>query len=190
MSFTRVRVLGFHLWTLTVAAFLVSGFAALWAGDTRPTAGSAPIYAHPSWAYDVSDDRYLVGAASNVFTGVVLSKDVGAPEVPDGDVDAGYPTTLAKVHVHDNIKGVLSGTVIVSQLGGRHTDGSVLLFEGDTLLMVGQEYLFITEASGELLLLLAPGYDHYAIDDEAGEAALLTRFGQARDNQIDPLPGA
>lgn len=105
--------------------------------------GVAAVAVYASWAYDVTDDRLLVGAAANVFIGEVLAAEGGSPSgATDGD--EGYPTTIYSVQPLQQIKGSLPSTVTVTQFGGYAPDGSLRFFENDGLLAAGMTYLFVT----------------------------------------------
>lgn len=84
--------------------------------------------------YNPSDNRQVVGAYHNIFTGKVLQKLEPVPY--DAISQSQY-----LVEVADNIKGTLSGKVIVSQLDG-------LMFTDEEkkspILQVGSAYLFAT----------------------------------------------
>ncbi len=100
------------------------------------------------YADDLSDNKILIGASHNVFTGKVIKK-VG----DDGGI--GFPETQFEVEVIFNIKGNIKGNVIVNQEGG-YQDGVLYTasIDGDTmapstgrignLLQPGTTYLFAT----------------------------------------------
>lgn len=88
-----------------------------------------------SLIYDPSDNRQVVGAHHNIFTGKVLQK------LEPSSYDA-IAQTQYLVEVVENIKGSLSGKVAVSQLDG-------LMFADDEgkkppVLEVGSAYVFAT----------------------------------------------
>lgn len=116
-----------------------------------------PVTVFPAWAYDVADDRYLVGAATHVFFGTVLNAAPGPPIVSLGDgdptVDGGEPDltpqTMYAVRAVGDIKGDLSTLTYTPnifrlvQVGGYDQDGDLVLFEGDSLMTVGSTYLLV-----------------------------------------------
>jgi hypothetical protein len=101
---------------------------------------------------DFSNDKILMGASHNVFVGKVV-KLSGNKERDIG------PETQFEVEVVLNIKGDLSGTVIVDQQGG-YVDGILYLVHGgdviapdsdgsDPLLLPGSTYLFTSRYNEE-----------------------------------------
>ena len=71
----------------------------------------------PSYVIDPTDDRELVGFASDVFFGRVTENM--------GQIMAHrFPRSRFKVEVLEVLKGSLSGTVIVTQDGGVFEDGT------------------------------------------------------------------
>lgn len=92
---------------------------------------------HVQYAADFSDDRILMGASHNVFVGKVI-KHVGDKQPIE------IPETQFAVEVIYNIKGNLSGTVVVDQYGGY--DNGILYYIEDAapLLKPGAAYLLAT----------------------------------------------
>lgn len=119
---------------VAIAVLIVSGVfgVMLYTDSGKPSI--SPGMADASLIYDPSDNRQVVGAHHNIFTGKVLQK------LEPTSYDA-IPQTQYLVEVADNIKGTLSGEVIVSQL-----DGLVFSDEGKKppILQVGSAYLFAT----------------------------------------------
>ncbi len=111
-----------------------------------------------SLIYNPANDREVVGAFHNVFTGKVI-KSLGSTSY-----DA-IPQQQFQVEVAYNIKGNLHGVVIVSQLGG-YKDGMLYRLntkgelsavdesrnadELDATLQVGSTYLFATRLDSEM----------------------------------------
>jgi hypothetical protein len=162
--------------------------------------------AEMDFAFDVSDERQLVGDADNVFVGRVVD-EVGAEEIPllpsDTDAAPGSPRTQFSVEVERNVKGMLRGTVTVSQEGGyidyvadRGSEKgnrlqSLVIYEGDRLLESGQRYLFVTsfDQGKGYHQVTTPGYGDVPIGRGAGEKALeplVEKFERAENQQIDP----
>lgn len=152
----RTHGSGLHALCYGVAVIaLVLGLTTIVAADVRPQERTT-VYA--SWAYDVADDRYLVGASSNVFFATILSVEPGPlivalddedPSVEDGPADV-TPQTLYTVRAVGDIKGVISSLAYapnvfqVLQAGGYDDTGELVLFEGDTLMSVGSTHLLVT----------------------------------------------
>lgn len=65
----------------TIALGVIIGFAGLWGGDAAATT-TAVSRALGSWAFDLEDDRLLVGFSDNVFFGQVVSSAPAAPFTP------------------------------------------------------------------------------------------------------------
>lgn len=61
-----------------------------------------------SFAFDVSDDRKLVGHAAAVFVGLVL-RQAGEEGLPTSDPGMEMAQTQFSVEVLENIKGEISG---------------------------------------------------------------------------------
>lgn len=101
----------------------------------------------PVFVTDFSNDQMLMGATHNVFVGKVLAQ-VSTKERGIG------PETQFSVEVISNIKGNLTGTVLVNQEGG-YKNGILVLAEssgiqhGDPLLIPGKTYLFASRYSSE-----------------------------------------
>ncbi len=172
--------------TLGLWLALLIGVLALGSGGLVTPAPSVAV-SHASWAFEVGDDRLLTGYADNIFLGEVLSAEAGdARWASDGD--AGYPTTVYTVRPVENIKGHLTETVELIQLGGYGEDGSMRLFDGDELLAPGSMYLLVVRGTVDGYRLGAPGYDHYLAEGSEQRAALVERFTAAVANQQDPFP--
>ncbi len=69
------------VWSWAVSVALVTGFASVWEGDTPAARQMSVSRSFGSWAFDVGDDRRLVGSSDNVFFGVVLASEVAPPLV-------------------------------------------------------------------------------------------------------------
>ena len=149
-------------------------------------------------AFDVSDERKLVGFADNVFVGRVKD-EVGIEPItgaiqPDADGPEGptpsIPQTQFSVEVLDNVKGQLDGVVIVSQTGGRVPgENAVSLLERDPLLRSGETVLFATRfVSGEgWHQITTANYADIRLGGPEERARLVKRFENAKSDQIDPL---
>jgi hypothetical protein len=206
---------------VALAFVLVLGFLMLLKGDAMTSPFSV---IHASFGADVTDDRILVGSADFVFFGEVLSVHPG-PELlslpaRDTSADAGesheltgpstLPQSLYVVRPMAALKGggpgpLQESRVALMQPGGFGNSGELVLFEGDSLLSVGQVYLLFanfysavdrcdvgSSCPAELvpstapLTLIAPGYDHKSAPDSGAWLRLEQRFRDALDHQIDP----
>ncbi|MBA4496085.1 hypothetical protein ACFO25_16495 [Paenactinomyces guangxiensis] len=92
---------------------------------------------HINMVTDLNDPRKLAGLAENIFVGKVISQ-AGTKSLSQ------LPETQFNVEVIQNIKGNLSGTVLVNQQGGYNQDQELVLVENDPLLKPGHTYLFST----------------------------------------------
>lgn len=194
-SSRRFRAAGISKSAIALAVAI--GFAGLWEGDATKST-TAVSRAHGSWAFDLEDDRLLVGFSDNVFFGQVLASVPAAPFIPEGgSPDESFPQTAYSVLPIGNIKGHLAAPVTVLQLGGIDTDGTLVLLEEDALMAVGSTYLLITEASPANVesekaggqgvhFLVAPGFDHPVANSGAARQQLQGRFGDAYANEVDP----
>lgn len=169
-------------------------------------AASGPAVAYVDFAFEVRDERQLVGDADNVFVGRVIQK-VGDEEAPlspsHTDAAPGSPSTQFRVGVEKNLKGSLNGSVTVSQDSGyvdyvadRGADKgkrvkTLILLNGDHLLEPGQRYLFVTsrEPGTDYHRITTPGYGDVPVGDGPNEKRLdplVAKFTQAASHQINP----
>ena len=157
-------------------------------------------------AFDVSDDRLLVGFADDVFVGRVLGK-VGEEGRPTSDPDHTIAQTQFAVEVIEGVKGNPAGTATVNQLGGHQEYAAdrdypefgvrkgdrvreLVLFDGDPLLEPGREYLLVTKRNpreGRHEIAAAGFGDVPLGDNREGRARVLRRFRRAAQDQIDPF---
>lgn len=140
-------------------------------------------------AFDVTDERLLVGFAENVFLGRVAEElgSEGRAEDAPGPYD---PLTQFSVEVVENVKGGLGGTVTVIQRGAYLPErGCVALVNSDPLLEPGREYVFLT--SGDVRdgphQVVAPVYGKVPVKDAANRGALVRRYERAAEDQRDPF---
>lgn len=131
-----------------------------------------------SFAFDVTNLRYLMGYADNVFVGEVQSV-VGKQDAH----------TQYEVQVQDSLKGQLEGDVVVSQLGTA-TDGETQVTEDQPLLRVGQTYLLVTswDANNNWQTLIAGPKASVPINDQKGADSVKKRYRDAIERQQYP-PG-
>lgn len=174
---------------LLAGAMLLYAGGALLVGGTQPADDAPPsdvLHSYATWAYDVTDDRLLVGHSDHVFTGLVVEivdETVGMGE----DFGDDFPSTTYVIQPIHNIKGHLSGAVRVVQHGGYDEANVLNLVEGDQLLMEGATELFVANVAGTHLLLGAPGFDHLSGLGAGGLDALVDRFTEAYRMEIDPF---
>jgi len=133
-----------------------------------------------SFVTDVSDDRKLAGIAQNIFIGKVVS-EAGTKKL------GRTPETQFNVEVVENIKGNLSGTVVVNQQGGYENKEkkNKVLVEGDDLLEPGKVYLFATRFhEGEKWHALVPVAGDVLIKDDVERTKIKERFLKAVKEEI------
>lgn len=140
-----------------------------------------------AWAFDVSDDRLLVGGATDVFVGTV-QRQVDGVAVPVVSASPEYiPTDIAwSVTTESAIKGDPGREIVVVQQARYNQEGGLMLFEGDSLLERGETYLFVRRRTSDGYMLAAPGFDHFRVTSDATLRTLTGRFEAAKASQIDP----
>ena len=155
----------------------------------RPGAPVDNIVADPAG----TDDRHLVRFADNVFVGRVVGR-VGYR--PPSESTSPLPQSLFAVKVEKNIKGSLSGTVVVVQEGGCDPRyGRVVLVNNDPLLKPGQEAVFSTrkQSPESPHFIVGSNYGDVRVSTEEQEAKVVARFENARKELVpfDPSnPGS
>ena len=163
-----------------IAASLVGCGRAPSGSDPEQTAGettSSQVACRPGAPVDnvVSDpasidDETLTAFADNVFVGRVIER-VG--HEPPSENAPPLPQTLFAVEVEQNIKGSLSGTVVVAQEGGCDPRyGRVVLVNNDALLQPGQEVVFSTTEQ-------SPDGPHLIVGSNYGDIRAETREERA-----------
>lgn len=95
---------------------------------------------HTIYAYDYSDNQTLIATSDNVFVGKVVTM------VSEKEGLSGHPGTQFTVEIVSNIKGNLSGNILVDQTGG-YRNGVLYAMEGDN----------VRESDGDKSALLQPG---------------------------------
>lgn len=196
-------------WALVAVVLILTGVVAYagirgahWMPGTHQVTGTEHdrVYQIEAMeAFDVQDEKKLVGFADNVFVGRVVGKTGAKPFVasaPDGtDPPTGdstmIPRTQFAVQVLDNVKGDLKGTVTVSQEGGYlpGREDALALVEDDSLLEAGQTVLFATrfdEGKGWHQITTA-NYGDVRVRGPEERERLVREFETARDKQVDPM---
>jgi hypothetical protein len=135
--------------------------------DCRPGAPTDNIVSDPPYV----NDKELVGFADNVFVGRVI-KRVGYE--PPSENTPSVPQTMFAVKVERNIKGSLSGTVVVAQDGGCDPRyGRIVLVNNDHLLQPGQEVVFSTRKQ-------TPDGPHLIVGSNYGDIRVRTEEEKAK----------
>ena len=153
-----------------------------------------------AWA---ADDRFLVGAADDVFVGRVLAAE-DTLKTTEGSVPP-MPESQFSVEVLRNLKGDLAGRVTINQRGGyqeypadRDYPGQgvqegdrvreLSLINGVPLLEPGREYLFVTVYDREdgWHEMVSPRVGKLKIEDGAQREALIRHFERAKEQQKEP----
>ena len=141
-----------------------------------------------AWSFDQTDIRKVVGRSSHIFVGrvVAVAGNEGIPTSGPGNVTV--PFTQFTVEMLENIKGELTGTVTVNQVGGSTDLGTNVDLESDALLEVGRSYLLATGYNPEKgwYRIIAQGYGNVVIDDAEKRSREVERFQSAIEHQILP----
>lgn len=148
--------------------------------DCPPGAPTDNIIADPPRV----SDEVLMDFADNVFVGRVVEK-VGY--VPPSEGVPPLPKTRFAVQVERNIKGSLSGTVVVVQEGGCDPRyGRVVLVNNDALLEPGQEAVFSTKKQGAdgPHVIVGSNYGDIRVGTESKEAEVVSRLRNARKEAV------
>ena len=176
---------------IIIALILLIGF--IGAGFFVAQIGNEIVYSDVEYVVDVTDDRALVGIADNVFIGKVIAQTGNKPNTPRpeaGDTPGFSPQTQFSVEVLENIKGNLTGTITVSQLGGYERTMIVVkqlvLAKGDKLLEPNKTYLFATGYNDidEWHTIGAPNYGNLPIVNQTDYQNKLERFTTAFSQEI------
>jgi hypothetical protein len=149
--------------------------------DCRPGAPVDNVVSDPPYI----DDEKLVDFADNVFVGRVIER-VGY-EPPSENVPP-LPQTLFAVRVEKNIKGSLSGTVVVAQVGGCDPRyGRIVLVNNDELLQPDQEVVFSTRklSPDGPHLIVGSNYGDIRVETEEDKAKVIDRF---RNHERETVP--
>lgn len=170
-----------------LASFGLVTFARESDGTTAP---ATTVITHPSYPYDYSDERILVGAAEFVFLGEVIEQ-IGNKGVPTSAPDIEIPQTQFLVKVIEPIKGRLPTEIIVSQSSGvDKSSGDLVLIDGDPLLKPGETVLFTVNAEPDLdwYTIVAGPFGATRAEDANEAAALVAQFTDAERHQFIPVP--
>ncbi len=154
--------------------------------------GSEISYSSGDSAFNVTDDRELVGFADNVFIGKVIAQTGNKANTPPpeaGDTPGFSPQTQFSVEVLENIKGNLSGIITVSQHGGYEEKNGVnrlVLMDGDKLLEPGKTHLFATRFNyiDGWHTIVINNYGDLPIKDQTDRKNKVERFKKAFSQEI------
>jgi hypothetical protein len=138
----------------------------------RPGAPIDTIVSDPPYI----NDEELIGFADNVFVGRMI-KQLG--HEPPSENTPPLPQTLFAVKVEKNIKGSLSGTVVVVQDGGCDPRyGRIVLVNDDDLLRTGQEVVFSTKKQSPAgpHLIVGSNYGDIRVGTEEEKAKVISRL--------------
>lgn len=137
---------------------------------------------HVNLVTELSDKRKLAGLSHNIFIGKVISQ-AGTKSL------GSLPETQFKVQVLQNIKGNLSGTILVNQQGGYNQYDELVLVEEDPLLQTGKTYLFATRyLKQENWHTVIPHFGDIRLDSPVERLKILTQMKQAVEQQIPFRP--
>lgn len=90
----------------------------------------------------MDNDRVFVGIMHNIFVAKIINK-TGQIAAVDAPV-----MTQFEAEVISNIKGLLSGRIVISQEGG-YENGILVTMEGQKLLRVGSTYILSARTDGQ-----------------------------------------
>lgn len=142
--------------------------------------------------FDPTDDRRLIGFATDVFFGRVVER-VEAEPPPAVGPGPDIPEARFAVEVGEPIKGEPMAAVVVNQkIGIREEDDASNSFECGPLLEPGREYLFVTryvEVEG-LYDIVGQSYGAIEIDDEKEREEVKQRYERAVAEEIPSSPEA
>ncbi|KAB2945918.1 MAG: hypothetical protein MPEBLZ_04013 [Candidatus Methanoperedens nitroreducens] len=149
-------------------------------------------YSSGDVAFNVTDDRELVSFADNVFIGKVIAQTGNKANTPPpeaGDTPGFSPQTQFSIEVVENIKGNLSGMIIVSQYGGYKEKGGVNelhLIEGDKLLEPGNTHLFATRFNDidGWHTIIVPNCGNLPVTNQTDHQNKVERFKKAYSQEI------
>jgi hypothetical protein len=154
-------------WTLVVIGSVGAAVAASRYTSHLPTKNVSSAAAHQSSSQagdsqlpDYSDNQVLLGNSHNVFVGKVM-QNVGDEPYPSSNA----PTTQFAVNVILNVKGFLTGTVVVGDMHGLQP-----------IVQSGSTYLFATRYSEETgwYVFGAPNTSQFISDDASLSDTELT----------------
>lgn len=97
---------------------------------------------HARYIDGLADDRVFVGAMHNIFVAKVV-RTVGQTVSENAPI-----TTQFEVEIVTNIKGELSGKMIISQEGG-YQNGIFYSMEGQKLMQAGSTYIMSARTDGQ-----------------------------------------
>ncbi len=97
-------------------------------------------YVFGDFIYDINSLEELSGFSSNIFIGKV-SRYMYTDTNMDEKV---LPYTYYEVEVVRDLKGKTNKEIILSNFGGYDENGTLYLFQGNSLPVVGEFYIFIT----------------------------------------------
>ncbi|MBT2681034.1 hypothetical protein J7E38_18750 [Bacillus sp. ISL-35] len=130
-----------------------------------------------SYAFDVTDQKQLVGWADNVFIGKV--EETKGTSNEDGILETQY-----EVEVAENIKGQLNGRIMVNQQGG-FEGNKLVLVENDQLLKEGESYLFVSRQNKQHgWHTIVPAYGDIMIENETQKEELIAIYKAAYENEV------
>jgi len=150
-------------------------------------------YSSGDVAFNVTDDRELVGFADNVFIGKVIAQTGNKSNTAPAGKVGFSPQTQFSVEVLENIKGNLSGIIIVSQYGGYKEKNGInrlVLMDGDELLEPGNPHLFATrfnDIDGWHTIVIN-NYGDLPVMDQTDHKNKVERFKKAFSQEIPFRP--
>ncbi|MDB5245211.1 MAG: hypothetical protein JWN90_316 [Parcubacteria group bacterium] len=149
----------------------ITPLAVVAATEVHPKALSPKVrYADAQYAADFSNDQILMGASHNVFIAKIIEK-------VSTNASSGMPETQFKAEIIENIKGNLTGTITINQVGGYKNDYLYLPDEsGMGLLKTGTTYLLATRYYKDK--------DWYTVNPYPSASKVINDSSQATSKQL------
>lgn len=151
-------------------------------------------YLKGTFSIDYNNLNAVVGDADYVFWGNVVSedgtvyKDATTIENEDGTTrEVSSPYTNYTIKVLENIKGNLTteSAIPVQKSGGLSEDGTqYLIYEGDELPSVGENYIFFAYAQPDGSLLISGPISNMRISNDIDDVSLFSTTTEC-DNVVD-----
>lgn len=120
------------------------------------------------YAFDLSDTEQLVGWADNVFVGKIQR----IVNTVNDDIS---PVTTYEVSVVENLKGELSGTVLVShRIGYSHLQRATFKFKNDNYMKTSESYIIICRYDKEKgTYMVVPTYGDIKLEENTRKEQIL-----------------
>ncbi|API92257.1 hypothetical protein J32TS6_35300 [Virgibacillus pantothenticus] len=157
------------IYAVAITAFLAT-LSLLYFNNDNPPENPNVQTIESNYVININDPEEVVEFADNVFVGKV--------EKVDETIITNYPETRFLIKVLENIKGKLTETALINQIGG-YEGNDLFLMEEDELLKEGNTYLFATINSNENdTKTIIPVGGSIEIGGEAEQAQLIEKYNK------------